>query len=135
MNILQAMTKFDQFNQVVIRVDIRNRIWYQSDEVDLIMIGIDVYGIFIVFAFVTDSLIQISTCISSLDILTTVFNVIALNSNQKSIFECDLGNNGQSTAITNNFYKIHATPILISFFVNNFYFILYIIKYSITNRI
>ena len=46
MNILPAITKFDQFNQVVIRVDICNRIWYHSDEVDPIMVGIDVYGIF-----------------------------------------------------------------------------------------
>ena len=39
-------------------------------------------------------------------------------------------NNGQSTAITNNFYKIHATPIVIGFSVNGFHFILQAIDTS-----
>ena len=123
MNIPQPITKVDQFNQVVIRVDICNKIWYHLGNVDQITVGIDIYGIFDIFAFDTDILIQISIWNSPLDVLTIILHGNALNVDQQREFECDFGNNGQS-GVTNKFYKIHATPIVIGFFVNGFHFIL-----------
>ena len=122
-NISPAMTKFDPFDQIVIRVDICNRVWYNLDSIDRITMKIDVSGIFNSFVFVIHILIKKSILVLSLDVLIIIFGGMALNSDKQSEFECDSRNNDYATIITNNFYKIHGTPIVVAFSVDVCYFI------------
>ena len=112
--------RFDPINQIVIRVDICNGIWYNLNGV----VGIDVYGIFNVFVFVIDILIKKSALISSSDVSTIILNVFGLNSDKPNEFECDCRNYDHVTTITNNYYTIHATPIVVALFVNVYHFVL-----------
>ena len=121
-NISLAMTKFDPFDQIVMGVDICNRMWYNLDG-DRITIGIDVCGIFNLFVFIINILIKKSIWALCLDVLIIIFDGIALNSDKQSEFECDCRNNDYATIITNNFYKIHAKPIVVAFSVDACYFI------------
>ena len=123
-NIQVAITKDDPLNSIVIRVDIRNKTWYNLDIVVRITVGINVYGIFNVVAFVVDVLIQKSIWISSSDVLSIIFDEIALHSHQQSEFECDYRNNDHTAMVINNYYRIHATPILGAFLVDICHFIL-----------
>ena len=122
-NIVLAMIKFDPINQIVIKIDICNKIWYNLDGV----VGIDVYGIFNVFPFVIDILIKKSTLISSSDVSTSIFNEIASNSDKQREFECDCRNYDHSTIITN---KIRGTPTVVAFFVNVYHFVLSVMDTS-----
>ena len=61
---------------------------------------------------------------SSPEALTIIFDVIALNSDKQSEFECDCANNGRASVTTNDFYKIQTALFVIGFFVDVFHFIL-----------
>ena len=123
-NILVVITKFNSFNQIVIIIHTCNRMWYNLHVVDRSRVGIGDHDIFNVFVFVSDILMNVSISLSSSNVLTMIFIEIASNSDKQSEFECDCGNNGQATVITNDFHKIHITPIVVGVFVDVFHFIL-----------
>lgn len=116
----------DQFNQIVRRVDIKNRTWYNWDEVNGIAMEIDFCSIFIVVAFITDTTIKLSILISSLDLLTIIFDEIAprVHVDKPSEFECDCENNCHATINTKNVYKIRVTPLAVRFALDVFHLIM-----------
>ena len=114
-----AVVNLHPFNQV----DIENRTWYNWDGVAGIAIGINFCGIFIVMAFVIDTTIKILILDIIFRCVTIIFDGIALGVDKQSEFECDFKNNGHATIITNNAYKIRATPIAVRVFLDVFHLI------------